>query len=525
MSTLYRGGSVHAPGAPRATALLEDGGAVVWIGTDDAAPSAGRTVDLGGALLAPAFVDAHVHSTAAGLSLTGLDLTGVPSLAAALDRLERHARTIGGGFVLGTGWDDSRWPERRAPTSRELDRASYGGAVYLARTDVHAAVVSSALLAAVPEARELPGFGPDGFVTLEAHHALRKAALGAVTPGARGAAQRATRSRAAELGIACFHELSGPDIAGEADLAALLALAAAEPGPQVVGYWAALGDLGPVHRHNLPGGAGDLFVDGSLGAHTAALSTPYADGPGDGELRYDAEQVASHVETCTRAGRQAGFHAIGDRAVYTVLAGFRLAAERVGAAAVRAGRHRIEHVEMAGADAVAAIAAFGITASVQPAFDAVWGGPDGMYADRLGMDRAAGLNPYAALAAAGVPLALGSDAPVTPLDPWGGVRAAVHHRTPGSGLSARAAFTAATRGGWRAAGVDDAGVLAPGAPATFAVWAAGELRVQVPDERVAAWSTDPRAAVPGLPDLAGPTPDCLRTVLRGETIYDAGALA
>jgi predicted amidohydrolase YtcJ len=133
------------------------------------------------------------------------------------------------------------------------------------------------------------------------------------------------------------------------------------------------------------------------------------------------------------------------------------------------------------------------------------------------------MNPYAALAAAGVALALGSDAPVTPLDPWGTVRAAVEHRTPGSGLSARAAFTAHTRGGWRAARVEGAGELAPGAPATFAVWdLPGELVVQTPDARVSAWSTDPRSGVAGLPDLAGPDPTCRVTVVAGREVWRAG---
>ena len=158
---------------------------------------------------------------------------------------------------------------------------------------------------------------------------------------------------------------------------------------------------------------------------------------------------------------------------------------------------------------------------MQPAFDARWGGPDGAYAARLGPERAAGLNPFAAMAAAGVVLALGSDSPVTPLDPWGTLRAAVLHRTPGSGLSARAAFSAHTRGGWRAARRDGEGELASGAPATFAIWRVeGELVVQTPDERVAGWSTDPRAGVAGLPDLAGPDPICLATVVRGRQVYD-----
>ena len=124
-----------------------------------------------------------------------------------------------------------------------------------------------------------------------------------------------------------------------------------------------------------------------------------------------------------------------------------------------------------------------------------------MYAERLGAERARTLNPFAALLRAGVPLAFGSDSPVTPLDPWGTVRAAAFHRTPEHRISVRAAFTAHTRGGWRAVGRDDAGVLVPGAPADYAVWRTGELVVQAPDDRVARWSTDPRSGTPGLPDL------------------------
>jgi hypothetical protein len=76
-------------------------------------------------------------------------------------------------------------------------------------------------------------------------------------------------------------------------------------------------------------------------------------------------------------------------------------------------------------------------------------------------------------------------------------------------------------------GADDAGVLTPGAPATYAVWRTGSLVVQTPDARVAAWSTDPRAGVPGLPEVAPDVdlPVCLHTVVRGRAVFDQeGAL-
>ena len=176
--------------------------------------------------------------------------------------------------MLGHGWDETTWPEHRAPTRQELDRASYGGVVYLSRVDVHSAVVSSALLAAVPEVRAEDGYDESGHLSREAHHVVRRVARESVTPAQRRALQQTTRSTAARLGIALLHELSGPDIASAEDLGDLLALAEEEPGPEVVGYWGELAALGGVDRARelgARGAAGDLFADGSIGSHTACL--------------------------------------------------------------------------------------------------------------------------------------------------------------------------------------------------------------------------------------------------------------
>ena len=120
------------------------------------------------------------------------------------------------------------------------------------------------------------------------------------------------------------------------------------------------------------------------------------------------------------------------------------------------------------------MARLGMVASVQPAFDAFWGGAAGMYEARLGRERVPGTNPFAAMAAAGVRLALGSDSPVTPFDPWAAVRAAVEHHEPGQRLDVAAALAAHTEGGHAAAREDGGGVLRVGGRATFAVWDGAE---------------------------------------------------
>ncbi|WP_240649547.1 amidohydrolase [Streptomyces sp. Z26] len=527
---LLRGGEVHSPADPFATAMVVEGDRVAWVGSEGAADSfadgVDETVRLDGALVTPAFTDAHVHTTATGLSLTGLDLAAATGPADALARVRAHAAAHPDHRVLlGTGWDTTGWSERRHPTRAELDAATGHRPLYLSRVDVHSALVTTALLDLVPGVTGLAGYAPDAPLTAAAHHAVRSAAHDSLSPRQRAEAQRTALRHAASVGIGSVHECAGPEISGEDDLADLLRLAAEEPLPRVTGYWAEVvtsaKDAARVRELGAVGAAGDLFADGSFGSHTAHLREPYADSPHTGSSFLDADAVAAHVATCTEAGLQAGFHAIGDAALDAVTGGVRAAAERVGLARVRAARHRVEHAELLDARNVEAFAQLALTASVQPGFDAAWGGDDGMYAERLGRDRARALNPYAALLRAGVPLALGSDSPVTPLGPWAAVRAAAFHRTPAHRVSARAAFTAHTRGGWRAIGRDDAGVLVPGAPADYAVWRTGELVVQAPDSTVANWSTDPRSGTPGLPDLTpgGQLPVCLRTVVAGRTVH------
>jgi hypothetical protein len=523
-SVLLRGGAVYSPDEPSATAMLVVGERVAWVGDEAGARihlgSVGSVVELDGALVTPAFVDSHVHLTETGLASDGLDLTTCASLAECLDLVASFASSRPGLPVLGHGWDERLWPEARPPTLAELDRAGAGAVAYLARIDVHSAVVSTALLDAEPAIARADGYA-DGLVRRDAHHLARRATRDRVTPRRRRELQRQTLHRAAALGIGAVHEMGAPHIAGPDDLRSTLGLPVEEAVPDVVGYWGAIDDgLGTAADLGCAGAAGDLNLDGSLGSRTAALSDPYWDASGErGSLYLDLERAAEHVVACTRAGIQAGFHCIGDEAVRTGVTAIGMAAERCGIAEVIAARHRLEHLEMITADLVAEMARLGVTASVQPRFDELWGGDEGMYAARLGRARARTLNPFAALAEAGVTLAFGSDSPVTPLGGWQAVRAAVYHHTPMHRLSVRAAFSAATRGGWRAAGIDDAGVLCPGMLASYAVW---EMPGDIPTHRAAASRTDPFLGERRLPDLSpgADLPTCRRTVARGRTVYD-----
>jgi predicted amidohydrolase YtcJ len=370
-------------------------------------------------------------------------------------------------------------------------------------------VVSTALLAACPPT--VSGWDPLGWVRYDAHHTVRAIALNGVSRAQRQAAQQATLRRAASLGIAAIHECGGPGTSSEEDFTSLLSLRGTDS-PEVYGYWGELCAAAKSRELGACGAGGDLYVDGALGAHTAHLREPYHDTEGCGEGYLTTAQVAAHLADCTQQRMQGGFHAIGDQAIATVVAGLALAASRLGVDRIRALRHRVEHAELVDAQLIASLVFFGVVACVQPAFDRRWGGRSGMYARRLGVRRALAANPLAALVGVGVRLAFGSDAPVTPLDPWGTIRAAMCHHDPRQRLGIRTAFAAHTRGGWRAVHRDAEGMLTPSAPATFALWQASAHVDGLP------------ALVAAHPDEPDPSlPTCRLTVLRGQPIFDVQA--
>lgn len=516
------------PVPPGLAVVTVEDGHVAAVDPEDpsrAFPPDARVLDLGGRLLTPAFVDAHVHLAMTGLQALGVDLAPARSAGEALELLAMHARTTALGVVLGHGWDETRWAGEATFRRSELDEAVGGRPAYVSRVDLHSAFASSALLDAARthhgvDAADHDGWSAEGPLSRGAHHVARDTVTSLLSADDRAAAIRHALQVAAARGLGQVHELGAPHICDAGDLAtaARLGAEAARGGaalPEVVGYWGETEALDRVRDLGCQGAAGDICMDGAIGSRTAALKQPYADDPSTrGHLYLSAADVADHVVACTRAGLQAGFHVIGDHAVAELATGLRLAADKVGEEAVRSAGHRLEHVEMPGPDEIALLARLGVTASVQPVFDRWWGGEDGLYAKRLG-ERRRGMNPLASLRDAGVPLAFGSDSPVTPFDPWAAVRAAVHHHDAAERLDVLTAFDAHTRGGWRAAR-RDGGTLEPGAPASLAVW------------DVPAWAEAQRpdgspVPVPRL-DPETPLPTCVLTLVHGAVAYDGGVL-
>ncbi|KUM38889.1 amidohydrolase family protein [Arthrobacter sp. EpRS71] len=526
--TMYRNGSIYTAADPFATAMVVDGDTVAWVGSEQAASSIADSsmeiIDLKGALLAPGFVDSHAHLTETGLALSGLQLSGVRSATELLDAV---AAAGGTGAVLGHGWDETMWNDPTLPTLEEIERAAAGRHVYLSRIDVHSALVSSSLATAAG-LNNLDGFSGTAHVVRAAHTAARLTARNFTEPERRSY-QASALWEAASHGYVAVAEMSAPHLCGPEDLRMAASWNEDLYTPEVLPYW---GELATSQEHSqaildglgtkVLGLAGDLNMDGSIGSRTAALMDDYSDAKGHrGSLYLSVDDAAKHLVATSLLGVQAGFHVIGDAGLGAVLDAFDAAAAEVGEQRIRAAGHRLEHVEMAHQSAIDRLAKYSISVSVQPGFDAAWGAAGGLYEQRLG-GRSQTMNPFASFYSSGVPIAFGSDSPVTPLRPWSSVRACLEHSNPDQRISARAAFLGHTRAGWRATKHRNPlmGQLVPGAPASFAVWEVDELMVQVADSRVQSWSTDPRARTPLLPALdTGSDPRCLQTVREGHELF------
>ena len=462
-------------GRYQARCVLVRGRRVVWVGDDPAlAPPHASVVDLSGCALGPGFVDAHVHLTPTGITLGGLDVRGLRTGEEILTAVRLYAEQHPGRVVWGHGWDEHTL-RGALPTPAALSEATGGRPLYLSRVDGHSCLVDRATLDAAPLARvrgvERDADGlPTGVLKLEADRIARRWAVGAMSEADLEEARQRVARRAASLGIVSVHEMNGPDLMGAGDFDAWRF--GTYP-VEVVPYWGGL-DLGFVAERDLKHVGGDLYLDGTIGSRTAALGEPYADAGHTGQLEFDDDTLTELFLEATHAGIQVAVHAIGDEALRQLVRCWKAVEAALPdylEGAVRRLHHRVEHAEVVPVDLYDDLAALGLVVSCQPAFEAIWGGGGGLYEARLGVERAATTNPLRALADRGVGLALGSDANVTPMDPWGAIHAAQHRRHPEHGIDRLEAISGHTLGGRNAARQEHyVGVVRAGMRADLAVF-------------------------------------------------------
>jgi len=465
----------------------------------DAARAGSEIIDARESAVIPGLHDFHIHLVGLARARDRIVLDDAADGAALLGRIRAAATLLApDAWVTGRGWSEAQLATLALGT---LDDAVGGRPAFFSSHDGHSGWASSA--------------------------ALRKATVGPATAdpdGGRierdehGAPSGILRETGLELVAAHVPVAQGAALAGALDatlrdLASLAITGASEAGDYTddggTGADAALGDsyssltdLGDVvdgrirmtlgipadaveaaaerglttgarlsERSTMRFGWAKEYADGALGSGTAALFAPKSCGELDaGILRVTPEQLDDLFRRARASRIAPAIHAIGDRAVATVLD----AAERAGRPSVGVPNDRIEHVQLLRPDEAPRFAALNVTASVQPIHAAA----DRDLVEACWDGRQAGAYAWRALTRAGAHLAAGSDAPVESVNPWLGMFAALHRRLPSDrrpdwrsaeALTFEEALRAYTLGPAIAIGAADEGHLRPGGRADLAI--------------------------------------------------------
>jgi hypothetical protein len=519
--------------APRAQAIAVRGDRIQAIGKDEEILALKgvdtKVVDLGSHFVMPGFNDAHLHLAEAGFQKLTVDMTGVKSLTEFRERLQaRVANAAPREWILGGGWDETKWPVKTLPSRWDLDEVTTDHPVFLQRTDGHIAVANTRAmqLASVTLASKDPTGGKiDRDETGQPTGILRESARDAVTAviplpthDQRRAAIESALQDVAQSGITSIQDNSLWDdfkiyeeLEQESKLTARISewLSFKTPIEKLRELRAAHSPSdNMLHTGMLKG-----FMDGSLGSHTAALLEPYADDPKNTGLpQFEQSELNQMTTERLEDGFQIGFHAIGDRGVQMALFAFGEAEKDAEAKLLRAPdgsqnfRLRIEHAQVTTPAQITKFKDLKVIASMQPCHlltDMNWA------VARLGPARAEHSYAWAEFLNKGVTLAFGTDFPVEPVSPFRGLYAAVTRKSengkqeyfPQQKLTMEQAITAYTQGSAYAEFAEkDKGTLAAGKLADFIVL-----------DR----------------DLIAVTPEkilgtkVLRTVVGGKTVYES----
>lgn len=454
---------------PHARALAVSGGLVVAVGTEEEAassvPAGAPRVDFEGSEIIPGFHDAHTHLSGGAEALSGLDLRTARDSAAVVEAVRLEASGLEpSAWVRGFGWDESRWPPGDRPTREALDAASPRRPVLLSRADGHATWGNARALRAA-------GFDPaePTGILREAEAAAARRSAPLPPPGVLADRVARRLEEAARYGITSLE-----DVVEDWSLPIYRRLLEEGRLRLRVGAWLPVEAddeaaeewlrLHPPDHPSLSCGVRKAFLDGSLGARTAALRSPYADAPHTrGFLRDDLAALRERLEGLAARGWAVALHAVGDRAVAAAIDLLR------GLPLPGGGRrHRIEHAQVVAPADLERLAASEAVVSLQPA---QWTEDRAWLSARLGKRRDSWVHPWRRLVRAGAVVAFGSDWPVAPLDPFEALAAAVRGGPgrDGETLELETALAAHTAGPARAAGDARRGVLREGARADFTV--------------------------------------------------------
>lgn len=431
-------------GVERFTGLLigDDGRIVQVLHRGDKRPGkVDYFVDGKGQVMVPGMIDSHGHVMSLGFSALTLDLTETRSLAEALEKIAAYAKANPDRpWILGRGWNQELWPEKRFPTAAELDAVVSDRPVWLGRVDGHAGWANSKALTAanVTALTKAPAGGsierlkdgrPAGVLVDNATELVDKA-VPAPRPEDRDLALAKAQDILLARGVTAIADMGTTIEEWQAfrragDNGALrIRIMAYAGGTENM---ALIGGPGPspwLYDDKLRLNGVKLYADGALGSRGASLKAPYSDAPAAKGLRVTADtQLKNFISRAALDHFQVAIHAIGDEANAAALT----AIEDMNQTYTGDRRWRIEHAQIVDPIDIPRFAKAGVIASMQPVHET----SDRLMAEaRLGPNRLTGAYAWASLAASGAKLAFGSDVPVEISDPWAGFAAAISRTGP-----------------------------------------------------------------------------------------------
>ncbi len=398
-------------------------------------------VDGKGQVMVPGMIDSHGHVMGLGFSALTLDLTDTRSLAEALAKVAAYAKANPDRpWILGRGWNQELWPEKRFPTAAELDAVVGDRPVWLERVDGHAGWANSKALAAAGVSaltkapaggsiERLAGGKPAGVLVDNATELVAKA-VPAPRPEDRDLALAKAQEILLSRGVTAIADMGTTIEDWQAfrragDNGALRVRIMAYAGGTE--NMALIGGPGPspwLYDDKLRLNGVKLYSDGALGSRGASLKTPYSDAPGVKGLRVTGDtQLKNFMSRAALDHFQVAIHAIGDEANAAALT----AIEDMNQTYQGDRRWRIEHAQILDPADIPRFAKAGVIASMQPVHQT----SDRLMAEaRLGPNRLTGAYAWHSLAASGAKLAFGSDVPVELSDPWAGFAAAISRTGP-----------------------------------------------------------------------------------------------
>lgn len=438
-----------------ASQMYTQGERIVAVG-DDIRPHLGSAedveiIDLQGKAMVPGFMDCHLHYTMTALGRVDTRLDGVRSLAELQELVREGVKTLEPGrFFRGWVWDETHYPEQRAPNRWDLDQVAPDNPVVLFRVGGNVAALNSKAWEILNLPADLPGVDktvaeePTGLLKGSANFLAQMLVHAQLTPDERIAAYQSLARFLAAQGVTTVHAVEGglyESLQGgpsypNTDVDYLVNNVLDIPLDVIIWDTQVINpveDLARIKGLGLPRVGGDIFVDGVLGVAwvpdvaRAAISEPYLDGDRSlGHLLLTDEVLADFLADALRQNLQVSCHAVGDRAIGQFIDCYTRALERHSRSDTR---FRIEHGILPTDEQIERSAELGIVFSMQPAFEWQSGGAQGRYAQRLGPARVRRTHPIRQLMDGGVVVAGGSDSPANVTDPLLGVHACVYHES------------------------------------------------------------------------------------------------